>query len=304
MSWSVASIPDQTGRVAVITGANSGIGLETARALAAKGAMVVMACRSEKKAREAMDDIRSTVPVAKLDFVALDLSRQASVREAAAQVLHRYPVLDLLINNAGVMWLEEGRTEDGFEQQIGTNHFGHFTWTLSLLPALKDVSGSRIVTVSSLAHRSGRLTLNDINQSHQYTKHGAYGQSKLANLMFSLELERRLRAVGAKTVSVACHPGVTGTNLAKDWQGRQSNPLSRLVITMWPYFSQGPVAGALPSLFAATADEAKGGGYYGPRFFEVFGAPRLAKPRQLARNPEMAAQLWALSEQLTGARFQ
>lgn len=303
MSWTPAQIPDQNGRIAIITGANSGIGLETARELAAKGATVVMACRSQKKADEAMADIRRTHPSAKLDFVALDLSRQASIKEAADVVLQRYPRIDLLINNAGVMWLEEGRTEDGFELQIGTNHFGHFAWTLRLLPAIKDVSGSRIVTVSSIAHRSGQLTLDDINHSANYTKHGAYGQSKLANLMFTLELERRLRATGAKTLSVASHPGVTGTNLAADWSGRQSNPLSRLAVKLWPYVSQTPEAGALPSLYAATMDAVHGGEYYGPRFFEVFGEPKLAKIRKFAQREDMATALWALSEKLTGLSF-
>lgn len=303
MSWTPAQIPDQTGRIAVITGANSGIGLETARELAAKGATVVMACRSQKKAEEAMANIRRTHSAAKLDFVALDLSQQANIKHAAETVLQRYPRIDLLINNAGVMWLEEGRTVDGFEQQIGTNHFGHFAWTLRLLPAIKDVIGSRIVTVSSIAHRSGQLTLDDINQSKNYTKHGAYGQSKLANLMFTLELERRLRRSGAKTLSVACHPGITGTNLAADWSGRQSNPLSRLAIKLWPYVSQTPEAGALPSLYATTEASVRGGEYYGPRFFEVFGEPRPAKIRKFAQREDMAAALWELSEKLTGVSF-
>lgn len=303
MAWTAAQIPDQTGRIAVITGANSGIGLETARELAAKGATVVMACRSRSKAEEAMVDIRQRNPAAKLDFVALDLSRQASVKEAAATVLQRYPRIDLLINNAGVMWLEEGRTEDGFELHIGTNHFGHFTWTLLLLPAIRDVPGSRVVTVSSIAHRSGRLTLDDINHSREYTRHGAYGQSKLANLMFALELERRLRKSGARTISVASHPGVTGTNLANDWSGRQSNPLSRLAIRWWPLVSQRPEAGALPSLYVATAADVRGGDYYGPRFFEVFGAPKPARIRKFAQRTQEAAGLWELSEKLTSVQF-
>lgn len=303
MNWTPAQIPDHTGRIAVITGANSGIGLETARELATKGATVVMACRSQKKAEDAMTDIRRTHPAAKLDFVALDLSRQRSVKEAAATLLERYPRMDLLINNAGVMWLEEGRTEDGFEQQIGTNHFGHFALTLLLLPALRDVPASRIVTVSSLAHRSGRLTLDDIHQSKHYTKHGAYGQSKLANLMFALELEQRLRASGAKTLSVASHPGVTSTNLAADWSGRQASPLSKLAIKLWPYVAQGSEMGAWPSLMAATAADVRGGEYFGPRYFEVFGAPKRARIRKFAQRKDIATDLWALSENLTGIRY-
>lgn len=303
MNWNTKQIPDQTGKVVVITGANSGIGLETARVFAIKGALVVLACRNQSKAMAAMADIRVQHPEARLDFVALDLSRQSSIRDAAATLLVRYPRIDLLINNAGVMWLEEGRTEDGFEKQIGTNHFGHFTLTGLLLPAIREVEGSRVVTLSSLAHRSGRLMLDDINQTENYTKHGAYGQSKLANLMFALELERRLRAVGAKTISVACHPGVTSTNLAVEWSGRQENPLSKLAIKLWPYVSQGPEKGAWPTLYAATAANVKGGEYYGPKYFEVSGAPKKAKIRQYAQQQDVARQLWSLSEKLTAVHY-
>ncbi|CBL44337.1 Putative oxidoreductase [gamma proteobacterium HdN1] len=301
MSWNTSSIPDQTGRIAVVTGANSGLGLETAQVLAKKGATVILACRNAAKADDAMREIRQSVPNAKLEFVRLDLASQSSVKEAASELRQRYPVIDLLINNAGVMWLEEGRTEDGFERHLGTNHFGHFTWTLLLLPSMVNVVGSRIVTVSSLAHRSGYLALDDIEQARNYTKHGAYGVSKFANLIFALELERRLRAAHAETLSIACHPGISGTNLANEWSG--SGLLARIGVKFFPLISQSAASGALPSLYAATAAGVQGGSYWGPRRYEMFGEPAPAKTRGRAKDLQLAADFWALSEKMTGVCY-
>ena len=205
MSWTPNQMPPQDGRVAVVTGANSGIGFHATQQLARHGAHVVLACRNEKKARDAMAKIRADIPAASLSFVPLDLSSQKSVRDAATLIRRQQPKIDLLLNNAGLMWLEQGLTEDGFEQQIGTNHFGHFTLTLQLLERMVTVPGSRIVTVSSIAHRGGRIHFDNLTLKGEYGRQKAYAQSKLANLMFAIELDRRLQRAGGQTQSLARH---------------------------------------------------------------------------------------------------
>ncbi|WP_370202454.1 oxidoreductase [Alloalcanivorax venustensis] len=302
MPWNPSEIPDQSGRVAVITGANSGIGFKAARHLAAKGATVIMACRNLEKARAA----RARLPAdANVRIVELDLGSQASVKKAAEEILAEYPRLDLLLNNAGIMWLEEGRTEDGFERQFGINHLGHFTLTALLLPALRDVVGSRIVTVSSIAHRAGRIHFDNIHLDGQYGRQRAYAQAKLANLMFAVELDRRLQRAGAQTRSLACHPGIASTNLAGPGIAEET-PLGigRVVRWLWPLMTQSAEKGAWPTLYAATAPQAEGGHYYGPaRLKEAIGPPREARPRRYAMDPEKGQRLWALSESLTGQHF-
>ncbi len=302
MSWTPSEIPDQSGRVAVITGANSGIGFKAARHLALKGATVVMACRNLGKARAA----RARLPAdAEVRIVELDLGSQASIRNAAAEILAACPRLDLLLNNAGIMWLEEGRTEDGFERQFGINHLGHFTLTGLLLPALRDVPGSRIVTVSSLAHRGGRIHFDNIHLDGVYGRQKAYAQAKLANLMFAVELDRRLQKDGAQTRSLACHPGIASTNLAGPGLVEET-PLGigRVVRWLWPLMTQSAEKGAWPTLYAATDPRAKGGHYYGPAHLkEAVGPPREARPRHYALDPEKGQRLWALSEDLTGQTF-
>lgn len=302
MPWNPSEIPDQSGRVAVITGANSGIGFKAARHLAEKGATVIMACRNLEKARAA----RARLPAdADLRIVELDLGSQASVKKAAEEILAEYPRLDLLLNNAGIMWLEEGRTEDGFERQFGINHLGHFTLTALLLPALRDVPGSRIVTVSSIAHRAGRIHFDNIHLEGQYGRQRAYAQAKLANLMFAVELDRRLQSSGAQTRSLACHPGIASTNLAGPGIAEET-PLGigRVVRWLWPLMTQSAEKGAWPTLYAATAARAEGGHYYGPaRLKEAIGPPREARPRRYAMDPEKGQRLWALSESLTGQHF-
>ena len=302
MPWNPSEIPDQSGRVAVITGANSGIGFKAARHLAAKGATVIMACRNLEKARAA----RARLPAdANVRIVELDLGSQASVKKAAEEILAQYPRLDLLLNNAGIMWLEEGRTEDGFERQFGINHLGHFTLTALLLPALRDVVGSRIVTVSSIAHRAGRIHFDNIHLDGQYGRQRAYAQAKLANLMFAVELDRRLQRAGAQTRSLACHPGIASTNLAGPGIAEET-PLGigRVVRWLWPLMTQSAEKGAWPTLYAATAPQAEGGHYYGPaRLKEAIGPPREARPRRYAMDPEKGQRLWALSESLTGQHF-
>lgn len=302
MPWNPSEISDQSGRVAVITGANSGIGFKAARHLAGKGATVIMACRNLEKARAA----RARLPAeANVRIVELDLGSQASVKKAAEEILAEYPRLDLLLNNAGIMWLEEGRTEDGFERQFGINHLGHFTLTVLLLPALRDVAGSRIVTVSSIAHRAGRIHFDNIHLDGQYGRQRAYAQAKLANLMFAVELDRRLQRAGAQTRSLACHPGIASTNLAGPGIAEET-PLGigRVVRWLWPLMTQSAEKGAWPTLYAATAPQAEGGHYYGPaRLKEAIGPPREARPRRYAMDPEKGQRLWALSESLTGQHF-
>lgn len=305
MQWTFADMPSQEGRVAVVTGANSGIGLEAARGLAGRGATVVLACRTEQKAAQAANDIRRDFPDARLEYHELELSSQKHIRKSAAALGERHQRIDLLINNAGVMWLEEGLTEDGFEQQFGINHLGHFTWTGLLLDRIRDVPDARIVTVSSLAHRSGKIHFDNPALHNSYNRHKAYAQSKLANLMFAIELNRRLERAGAEAVSVACHPGAANTRLAVPGIARQS-PLGIgwLARALWPLLTQSAQKGALPTLYAATAREVTPGGYYGPDgWFEAMGYPAPAYARRYARDPALGARLWELSERLTGVQY-
>ncbi|KAF0805550.1 short chain dehydrogenase [Alcanivorax xiamenensis] len=306
MSWSPQDIPDQQARTVVITGANSGIGFETALALADKGARVVMACRNPTKAEAARERIREqTGGRGEVQIVALDLASLDSVRRAADTLRERYSRLDLLINNAGVMWLRQGHTEDGFERQLGVNHLGHFALTGLLLPALREVPDSRIVTVSSLAHKAGRLHLDNLQLDGRYGRQRAYAQAKLANLVFALELERRLRATEAETLSVACHPGLASTNLAESGVARESPfGVGYVARWLWPLFTQSAARGAAPTLYAATSPQVQGGGYYGPAYLrEAVGPPTLVHPSQRARDAADAARLWEQSEALTGVRY-
>lgn len=303
--WTEHDIPDLRGQRALITGANSGIGFETARALAQHGAEVILACRSEAKAREAMQQIRADVPQASLQFLALDLSSQASVRDMAARFLREHAQLHLLINNAGVMWLPPSKTLDGFETQFGTNHLGHFTLTALLLPALRNTPGARIVTVSSLAHQDGQLHFDDLWLERDYQRHKAYAQSKLANLVFAQELQRRLQAAAVPVLSVAAHPGISATNLTVPGvELRGSALLTRLVKWLTPLLGQSARKGALPTLYAATHNAVTGGDYIGPGGpRELFGYPEKAYVTRRARNPELGKRLWDVSEQLTGVHF-
>jgi NAD(P)-dependent dehydrogenase (short-subunit alcohol dehydrogenase family) len=295
--WAAADIPDQGGRTAVITGANSGIGLEAAKYLAARGAHVVLACRDTGKAKSAADQIAAQAPGADVGIVALDLSELASVRRAGLEIRSRYPRVDLLVNNAGLMMPPYGRTQDGFELQFGTNHLGHFALTGLVLPSLLEVPGSRIVTISSNAHKTGRIHFDDLGFERRYRRIGSYGQSKLANLMFTYELQRRLAAAGAPTVATAAHPGISDTALSRYM------PLwMQLGSRLAP--SQDARMGALPTLRAATDPTAVGGDYYGPaRLAESTGPPKLVKSS--ARSHDAAAQrrLWTVSEEMTGVIF-
>lgn len=293
--WTVDNIPDQTGRVAIVTGANTGIGFETAAALAAKNAKVIMACRNRQKAEEAMARIRERTPDADLEFIELDLASLASVERFAAAVRAAHDRLDLLINNAGVMIPPLGHTEDGFELQFGCNHLGHFALTGRLSDLLGVTPGSRVVNVSSMAHRQGKMDFDNLNAEKGYEKMPAYGQSKLANLLFTLELQRRFGAASSKVLATAAHPGWTGTDL------QRHSGLFRFFNT---FFAQTPPMGALPTLRAAIDPQAEGGDYYGPKgFYEMRGYPVKVGTTTAAQSENDARRLWEISEKLTGVSF-
>ncbi|MEQ1438498.1 oxidoreductase [Fontimonas sp. SYSU GA230001] len=306
-AWTAADIAPQHGKRFIVTGANSGLGLETSAGLAAAGAQVVMACRDPARAATALAAIRRRVPDARVEAATLDLADLATVRAFAQAQLARNERLDGLINNAGVMALPLQRTRDGFEMQIGTNHLGHFALTGLLLEALQATPGARIVNVASLAHRWTRgLDLDDLNfERSRYHKWDAYSRSKLANLMFHFELDRRLRQRRTAVTAAAAHPGYSATNLmfvgpaqARSTVGRWAMQLGNLL------FSQPADRGALPTLYAATAPDVQSGDYIGPDGWrQLRGFPRKVGCRPAARDATAGARLWALSEDLTGVRF-
>ncbi len=300
MSWSAADIPGQHGRTVVVTGANGGLGLETARALAAKGAHVVMAVRSQEKAAAAVEEIRTTAPDAALELVPLDLASQASVRAAAGQIMAAHASIDLLVNNAGVMGIPEAKTADGFEMQFGVDHLGHWSLT-ALLPALLRTPGSRIVTVTSTAHHMGRA-VNPANPHlrGRYRPWRAYGQAKLANFHFGLGLQRELDRAGVGTASLIAHPGLSNTDLqAVSVRETGGGASQRLFLVAARRTGMSAADGALSQLRAATDPAAKGGEFYGPLF--VNSGPPVRKPivRRLGMDKAIAA-LWEVSERETG----
>ncbi|WP_322861189.1 SDR family oxidoreductase [Mycobacterium europaeum] len=309
----VATVPDLSGKLAIVTGANSGLGFGLARRLAAAGADVVMAIRNRAKGEKAIDEIRTTVPDAKLTIKSLDLSSLAAVAALGEQLNAEGRPVDILINNAGVMTPpERDTTADGFELQFGSNHLGHFALTGHLLPLLRAAGKARVVSLSSLAARQGaKIHFDDPQFEKSYAAMSAYGQSKLAVLMFALELDRRSRAAGWGVMSNAAHPGLTKTNLqiAGPSHGRDTPSLmARLYKASWrftPFLWQEIDEGILPALYAAAAPHAQGGAYYGPRgFYEAAGGGvRPAKVPERARNEADCQRLWELSEQLTGVSY-
>jgi NAD(P)-dependent dehydrogenase (short-subunit alcohol dehydrogenase family) len=302
--WTAADAGDQSGRIAIVTGATSGLGLETARVLAQHGATVVLAGRDQAKTSAATDVIRATRSSAAVETVELDLASLESVRTAAAELTARFPKLDLLINNAGVMMPPYGLTKDGFELQFGTNHLGHFALTGLLLSSLLAVPGSRVVTVSSYGHRAGRMNFADLQSAKHYQKMAAYGRSKLANLMFTYELQRRLEAARAQTIALAAHPGTARTELTRHMSGIAQSAMSPRFAMLNSWLVQDGSMGALPILRAATDPEAIGGTYYGPDGpFQFTGYPVVVTSSVRSHNREVQRRLWAESEQLTGITY-
>jgi NAD(P)-dependent dehydrogenase (short-subunit alcohol dehydrogenase family) len=304
--WTVDQMPDQSGRTIVVTGANSGLGFETARAFAHRGAHVVMGCRSIDRAKAAIDRIQATVPSAEIDFVPLDLGNLASIQGFAKECVARYARIHVLCNNAGVMAIPLRRTADGFEMQLGTNHLGHFALTGQLLPLILDSPGARIVTVSSNAHKLGRIRVRDLNWESGYSRWPAYGQSKLANLLFTYELQRRLSQIGAGVRALASHPGYADTDLQFVAPRMDSSSLSERVMVFGNrLFAQSAAMGALPSLYAATSEALEGGEYIGPSgFAQMTGSPKIVASSRRSRDAEMARYLWNRSEALTGVHFE
>ena len=303
--WTTSNIPSQAGRRVVITGANSGIGFEAALALARMGAEVILPARTKAKAEDAAGRILRQVPNAQLHTEVLDLAVQASVHDFANRVRERFPgqSLDLLINNAGVMALPTRElTVDGFERQFATNYLGPFALTALLLPSIKQTAGSRVVTVSSSVSNQGKIEFDNLQSERIYKPmFQAYAQSKLADLIFSQELQRRLNAIGSPILSTAAHPGYAVTNLQADHLGLGMKIVTK---TMKPFLSQDAAHGALPTLYAAVVEEAVGGGYYGPDgIAELKGYPAAVRVPKAALDETVAKRLWFESERLTGVTF-
>ena len=297
--WTAENIPAQHGCVAVITGANSGLGFETAKVLAARGASVVLAVRDVEKGKRASEHITALGEGRQVSVQLLDLTDLSSIRAAAEELRAAYPRIDLLINNAGVMYPPKRTTRDGFEWQFGTNHLGHFALTGLLLDKMLEVTGSRVVTVSSTGHRiRAGIDFDDLRwERRHYDRVAAYGQSKLANLMFTYELQRRLSASSAKTIAVAAHPGAARTEL-----GRHLSAVLRAFAVFIPV--QSAAMGALPTLRAATDPNVRGGQSYGPGgAFESQGYPRLVESSKQSHDEAIQHRLWAISEELTGVTF-
>jgi NAD(P)-dependent dehydrogenase (short-subunit alcohol dehydrogenase family) len=300
--WTADQIPNQQGRTAVVTGANSGLGLIVARELARAGARVIVTSRDAARGAKAIETIKSASPAANVEAAQLDLANLGSVRGFAEQILAGHDQLDVLVNNAGIMAVPYGRTADGFELQFGTNHLGHFALTALLMPALKTSLGTRVVTVSSNNHKGGQMRFDDLQGELNYSRWGAYAQSKLANLLFAFELDRRLKAAGLPIISVAAHPGYSATNLQLN--GRRGP--ERIVMTLANRFiAQSAEIGALPILYAATSPGVPGGSYVGPDGAgEMRGYPTLVQPSESAKDVAAAQRLWQISERSTGVRYE
>lgn len=305
--WTEANTPDLSGKVVLITGANSGTGFESSRVMAGQGATVIMACRSQDKAQDAADSIRAQHPDADLHLFSLNLASLASVRQFATAFQAKFNQLDLLLNNAGIMALPQSLTEDGFELQIGTNHFGHFLLTALLMDRLRATEQSRIVTVSSLVHHYGKLMIDDLNfENRRYNRWISYAQSKLANLSFGLELHRRLQASGSQVQSVVAHPGISATNLmAKDGMTTGFSSFGKLNQGFVRLIGQTAEQGAWPIIYAAVEPTVASGDYCGPDGFqEIAGHPNnRSKISRAARDQQLAEKLWNTSEQLVEERF-
>lgn len=301
--WTAADMPDLTDKVIIVTGGNSGIGFEAAKAFARKGAQTILACRSMDKAEAALAELQAEIPNASAEIMQLDLASLASVGQFADAFKAKYEQLDVLVNNAGIMMVPYGITEDGFERQLGTNHLGHFALTGLLFDLITKTPGARVVNVSSAAHHRGNMDFDNLmyEEGEGYSPMGAYGRSKLANLLFTYELQRRFEAMGAKAMATAAHPGISQSNLIGHMSDRwYYGPL----IALGTLFLQSAAMGALPTIRAAVDSAAKGGQYFGPDGSnERSGYPVVVQSNEASHNKADARQLWQVSEQLTGVRF-
>ena len=304
-SWTSKNIPELHGRTALITGANSGIGLEAARVLAERGARVILGCRDLAKGQSALDDIAAGQPAGEVELLEIDLADLESIAAAAEQAATRWDRLDVLVNNAGVMALPYRQTVDGFEMQFGTNHLGHFALTGRLLPLLLAAPAPRVVTISSGMHKIGRMDFANLDGTKGYRKWPVYGMSKLANLLFTFELHRRAEAAGLPLTAAAAHPGYTRTNLQTAGPRMAGAKLTELIMKAGnAIVTQSPQMGALPTVYAAVAEDVGGGDYIGPGgLAEMRGYPVKVKATRAARDPRDAAKLWEVSESLTGVTF-
>ena len=298
-------MPSLEGQLWVVTGANSGLGLETVKALAQKGAQVVMACRDPQRASSAADEVRRVAPQAKLELESLDLASLKSIEEFVARLKKSHPVIDGLINNAGIMAIPRRTTADGFEMQLGTNHLGHYALSLRMLPLLEGAKAPRIVNVSSTMHKYGSMNFQDLMGEKSYSPWGAYGQSKLANLLFTYEFARKLTAAGKRTITVAAHPGYAATNLQGVGAKMTGSRFSAWFMNVGnSLMAQSAEMGALPTLFAATHGEVKTGEFFGPDgFMEMKGHPRKCDSNAKSKDVTSAQKLWEASERLTGVQF-
>lgn len=300
-NWSIAEVPSQKGKIAIVTGANTGLGYETALALAQKDMKVILACRNMVKAENAKAKIKKAYPNANLECKQIDLSKLGSVRLFIDRFLKEYQQLDLLINNAGIMIPPFSLTQDGFESQMGANYFGHFVLTEGLLKTIMNTPNSRIISLSSIAHKQGKINFKDLQYEQNYDAMKAYAQSKFACLIFAIELQRKLEKAGSSTISLAAHPGISDTELMRympKWTG-----LFMPIVT--PFIAHKPNKGALPTLRAALDEVAEGGDYYGPDGRREFkGKPIKVKPRRKAQDEELAKRLWAVSEELTDCKYE
>ena len=298
--WGTGDVPDLVGKVAVVTGANSGIGYETARELARNGAETVLACRSSERGGRAIDALQAELP-ARAWLMELNLASLASIERFCVTFAERFPRLDVLVNNAGIMGAPFGYTEDGFELQVGTNHLGHFALTGRLFNRILSTPGARVVTVSSNTHWVGRINRSRLlHREDEYSRWKGYSRSKLCNLLFAYELQRRLQQARVDAIALASHPGYTATNIGSAY----SKPRPRWMSWIRDLFIQDPEAGALPTLRAATDPNASGGQYIGPRgLFQMRGHPVPVRSSRSSRNEGLAKRVWEMSEDLTGVRY-
>ena len=300
MSFNLENIPSQKGKIAIVTGANSGLGKEITIGLAKKEIKVIMACRNQSKAESAKAEVLSQVNSADIEIMLLDLNSLNSVRNFVTAFGENYNRLDLLIENAGIMIPPLSKTEDGFVSQMGVNYFSHFLLTNLLYPLLNKTEGARIATTSSLAHERGRIDFDNLNAEKSYSKMGAYGQSKLACLLFAYELKRRLEKAGSNVIAVSSHPGVSKTNLFTNIP----KVAQLLMAPLLPIFTHLPKYAALPTLYAALGPDVESGDYYGPTGFNgLKGKPGKVKSKPHSYDEAVAAKLWDISEKLTGEKF-